>query len=613
MSMRSSTRLALLAAVAVPAIVALTTLAGVALVVVPLVASAHAGPVGVVIVPLVVAAWHVLAPRRGRSDEASPRRVAAPEAIAALAPGETVWLTADRDVVATPDGLLVGAFAAAECPPERLRAGIAAALADRADASAHRLRRLHAALVERALLAAAEHPITSLPWRWSAHLADRLCRAALAARAAPTDWHADHAAEFEAYWQSYVTPCLEAGYRPPLLELWRCEGSLLPDDVDALEAELLGGGEFVPLAWERFADAVLLPYARATAGHAGLHGLAVSDLAELACDADGDEERQFALSCALVGALADAGWEISAVPGDSVRALGDGASLLPFDVPYALAAATDTSWHDFIAAQGIAWLSLDPARPLDGEALELETLLAAAPAAPADARVELTLAGPRSHRVRATLAGLVAGVLGAPIAVLLVLEAFVLELPPAGGAAMCATGLALGTGLAAWARSRIRRGRATGRLVVDGERLLVEHPVLLRRPFELPRASVRAVVLDTGPVRSDELARRVALPIAAAPWEDAAELGWLWTAGLGSVVPLLAVEPCVPNVALVFAHPVVVPGVRRSAVAGLLLTAAALPPAAAETLLRLGFDPALTREDGLVLQRALAAPVARAS
>jgi hypothetical protein len=614
------TRAALVAALAVPAVVLLTTLACVALVFALLVQTGHGGPVGIVLLPLLVATARVLVPRRGRVIAPAPRRVAAPEAIAALAPGEPVWLTADREIVATADGLLVGAFAAAECTPEQLREGIAAARHDRADTRARRLRRLHAELVERARLAASEHEVASLPWAWFARLADRRCTRALAERAAPVTWRDDHAAGFEAYWQSYVTPCLEGGYRPPLLEQWRREHSPLPADVDALEAELLGDGELVPLPWERFADAVLVPYARRVAGRAGLHEFAVSDLAELAHDAGGDPERQFQLSCALVVALAGAGWEIEAVPGDSVRAVGDGATLLPFDVPYALAGGASPSWDMFVAEEGIAGLGLDPISPLDGEALELETLLAAPAAAPTGARVELSLAGPRSQRVRALLVALVAALLGAPLAVLLVVEAFVLDLPPAAVVSMAVAGVALGALLAWWTRSRIRLARATGRLVVDADRVVIEHPVLLRRPFELPRTSVRALVLDTGPACHDELGRRVTLPVAAAPWEDAAELGRLWTAGVGSMVPLLAVEPCVPNLALVLSHRVPAPDVRRErtsgplrgeAVGGLLLTAAEVPPDAVAGLARLGFPNALTREDAHLLHGAFAAPAPR--
>jgi hypothetical protein len=185
---------------------------------------------------------------------------------------------------------------------------------------------------------------------------------------------------------------------------------------------------------------------------------------------------------------------------------------------------------------------------------------------------------------------------------------------------MAVAGLALGALLVWWTRSRIRLAGATGRLVIDADRMLIEHPVLLRHPFELPRASVRSLVLDTGPASHDELGRRVTLPVAAAQWEDATELGRLWTAGVGSIVPLLAVEPCVPNLALVLSHRVPAPDVRRErtsgplrgeAIGGLLLTAAEVPADAIADLVRLGFAPALTREDALMLEGAFAAPATR--
>jgi hypothetical protein len=83
----------------------------------------------------------------------------------------------------------------------------------------------------------------------------------------------------------------------------------------------------------------------------------------------------------------------------------------------------------------------------------------------------------------------------------------------------------------------------------------------------------------------------------------------LWTDGIGSPVPLLAVEPCLPNVALVFSHPVPAPDIRRrrnrgKAVGGLLLCATAIPPDARATLARLGVKGELTRDDALHLQAA---------
>jgi hypothetical protein len=307
-----------------------------------------------------------------------------------------------------------------------------------------------------------------------------------------------------------------------------------------------------------------------------------------------------------------------ALPGESVRALTEHASLLPFDVPYALAGDRRASWREFIEAEEIADLPLAPRHRLDPQAIELETLLAAAPAAPPGTRVELTLAGPRSHRLRAALVTVVAGVLGAPLVALLLLAPFALELPAWALACMAGSGVALGAGLTWWARTRIRLALANGRLVIDADRLVIEHPVLLRRPFELPRSSLRAVALDGGPVRRDELARRVTLPVAAAAWEGAGALGFLWTEGIGSMVPLLAVEPCLPNVALVFAQRVPAPDVRHQrtrgplrgeGLGGLLLCATEIPPDAQAALARLGLTTELTRDDALHLQDAYAAPV----
>lgn len=502
----------------------------------------------------------VLARRASVAAPVDPRRVPAPEAIAALAPGERVWLTTGHTVVAADDGVSVGGFAAAESTPAALRDAVLAA---------QHARRPPAARPE--LTAAYEH-----------------------------------------YWQSFLTPCLQAGYRPPLFAPWRIPESLLPEDTGALEAELLGDPALVPLPWERFATAVLVPYAREVARNASLHAQTVAELAALSGAAGDDPDRLFVLSCALVVALADAGWEIEAVPGDPVRAVTEDASLLPFDVPYALARDRRASWREFIEAEGIAGLPLCPALPsVDAAALELEALMAAPPAAPDGTRVELVLAGPRSHRVRAAAVAFVAAVLGAPVALLLLAAPATFDVPAWAGAVMAGAGAALAAGLVWWTRTRLRLAGATGRLLVDGERVVVEHPVLLRRPFELPRSSLSAVALDLGPVRRDERARRVTLPVSVAPWEGTGALGFLWTDGIGSMVPLLAVEPCAPNVALVFAQRVPAPDVRRRRrradhVGGLLLSAAAVPPEAREALDRLGLATEVTRDDALRLHDASA-------
>jgi hypothetical protein len=406
---------------------------------------------------------------------------------------------------------------------------------------------------------------------------------------------------------------VDAGYRPPLLEGWRRwvgapDDAVRPADEDALEVELLSAlgtlrpRALVPLPWERFAGAVLVPQARDLAGAAELRGRTLADLPVAAAETD-----EFALGCALLVALADAGWEIEAPLGEPVEARNGDAGLRPFAVPGTLEDPSDAqAWIEFAETAGIAGLRLDPATPLRGEALELETLLAAPAAVPPDATLELALTGPRSLRTRAIVVVVVSCFLGAPLAVLMTVEALTLDLPPGGRAFMLAMALALAFALIAWSRLRVRLAGAWGRLRLDGERLVIQHPVLLRRPYVVPRALVRTVVLDAGPERRDELARRVSLPVAG---------GWLWTAGLLPVVPLLAVEPCVPSLALVFEHPIGGPDVRRvrangplpgEGITGLLLTATPTPETQ-DALERLGFPAALTAADAERLLGAYAA------
>ena len=634
------TRAALLAATAVPVVVAAVVLACFGAYVLVTVEIRGGLVVAVLLSPVVVAGWRVLAPRRDRAIAApvpAPQRVPAPDAVAALVRAEaaarglaapaTVWLTTDRDVVLHPDGLGVGAFAAAEGTAAELRAAIAAALLSGADTTARRLRDRRRRLVTRALTAAEEHPLASAPWRWFARAADRLCARALAARdglveAATPGRASDRSAPFERYWNAYVMPCLEAGYRPPLLQGWR-RWLETPEDAvpvlagdDALEAALLaarGAGraeELVPLDWDRFAEAVLVPQARDIAGAAELRGATVADLPELARAAVGSpwpDDRLFALGSALLVALADAGWDIVANLGAPVQAVGETAALLPFDVAFCLVADEDVEdWTEFAETEGITALSLDPASPLAGQALELETLLAAPAAVPAGAHVELALTGPQAHRARTIAVAVTAAVFGAPLAALMGLTGVTdAGLPWGARVFMLAMAVALAAGLGLWTRSRIRLANARGVLRLDGEQLVIELPALLRRPFVLPRALVRTVVLDTGPERRDELARRVTLPIAPAPWEGADAYGWLWTAGVGSIVPLLAVEPCLPNVALVFEHPIPAPDVRRErangplrgeGIQGLLL-AADPDPGAHAALARLGLGTELGVDD----------------
>jgi hypothetical protein len=167
---------------------------------------------------------------------------------------------------------------------------------------------------------------------------------------------------------------------------------------------------------------------------------------------------------------------------------------------------------------------------------------------------------------------------------------------------------AIGLGLLAWLgwRVSLTRRRMHGTLRIDADGVLAHDPAMLREPLHIPRASLRAAVVE----RDDDAPRRFRVHADSGPFTSGARDGWLWERGHGSAVPaLMRGERDEPNVALILEPPVIAPRLRgrRShgplageRLAGLLLRVD--DPAAAEAALdRLGVLRPLTAPDAYAL------------
>jgi hypothetical protein len=559
---------------------------------------------------------------RVAEEEAAGWGVSAPEALR---------VTLGRDVELRDGVLRLGAFALAERPADQLRVAISAALLAESDADVVALRGRVGGMLARASAVADAHRLASLPWRWYARLARTVAAGALgaAARRAGERLEARHgdvavahhagAAErdedFERYWRGWVVPVLEAGHRPPVIAGWLRyadveDATPLAGDLAELEAELLGGErarDLVPISWERVGAAVVLEQARERAAAADLAGATVADLADLAAWGRPDEAE--VLGDALLVALAGAGWEVHAMPGDGVFAVDEGASVAPYGLVPALATGEESGaeWDAFAADVGIAELPLDP--PDTAPDGLLEALVEGPAAVPPGLRFEATIAASRGHAVGTLLSVGLGLLLGMPLAALQVYEGFTFDGPSWAGPVLVGAGVALGAGLALWTRSRWRLVRAKGRVVLDADGLRIEHPTLLRRPYAVPRQAIRSAVVDERTDRRDVQGRRVRLPIARSRWAGEDERAWLWIEKAASFVPYVGVADAPPTLALVFNEPVAGPRMRREridgplrgeAVGGLLL-AAEPGPGASAVLARLGFAPELDATDAELL------------
>jgi hypothetical protein len=396
-------------------------------------------------------------------------------------------------------------------------------------------------------------------------LDDASTSARLGARAAAAALRAGaRGAVFATYWQEEVAPCLEAGYRPPVLAGWRRfrqdaaiaehVNATIAADLDAvaarddpmpslgerlaaaeaaggrandladdppfapqtpatmLEAAALratggsAGSVLVELAWERAADVVWRPrlLADVVAHRDALEGRTVADLAQLAATAgagDGDGGSGGISLDTLGAALA-------------IALAGRGWELVA-GPPGPLRAVSDD--HE-LGVLGIpAFLAMADELDEWHELLahgQLEDLSLAAPAniEPAvGANVALawpTLTVPAAlalrrtpHLRRVTAAGLaIAGPLGLGLCGLMA----ALAVTAANGRQALFFGISAPLATAAmlwWLGKRARIAFTRGSLSITNSDLTIEDRGLLREPLVIDRAHVRAVSIDEGKTR----------------------------------------------------------------------------------------------------------------
>jgi hypothetical protein len=548
-------------------------------------------------------------------------------------------LTPGRELEVHRDGsarvLVVGLAALAEHGPEVLRLGVADAVAIDGDDEHRRLTRMREGLIARALAIGDNHPVSSAPWRWLANAAARRLDAAVAERVRAAGGRlearigADVAATrrelFDTYWTTAVLLGLRAGFRPPIAEGWRrtleteepAALTLLDEPLDALEARVLGAAdrdrarELVPVSWERFGEAVLLPWARERVAGAGwLAEWQLGDAADLAATAE-DARQVEMLGFAVLVALADEGWSVEFEPPVGVSATGEDVTVDPLALVYGVTegAFEPAEWRAFTTTAEIAHAPLGPR--VDAAAADHE--LARLPVARPETTLELTLRG--SQRLRRRTLAVVAPMLllALPVAMASVAAAAGnASITTTGRLVLAGIGVALAGGIGWWARLRLRLAFARGRLVLDATTMRIEHAGLLRRSYELPRSLLRAAVGDPEGGR-DPLGRPARFMLTTTPWDDPGDDAWLWAAGETPVMPFLGVEIDVPNLVLVFEHPLAGPAARfgaghaplpREAIGGLMLAVEA-PADLEQSLTALGFGRSLTRADLNVIVAAI--------
>ena len=320
-----------------------------------------------------------------------------------------------------------------------------------------------------------------------------------------------------------------AGFRPPIAEGWRrtleteepASLGLLDEPLDALEARVLGAAdrdrarELVPVSWERFGEAVLLPWARErVAGAAWLAEWELADAADLAAMAAG-AQRVEVLGFAVLVALADQGWSVEFEPPHGVIATGDDVSVDPLALVYGVAKAPSSrlsgELHHDDRDRACA------ARAPGGRRRNRHEL-ARLPVAPPETTLELSCAAPsgcgaaRSRSSRRCCCSR---------------SRWPWRRSPRRyhsrhhadrAVVLVGMGVVLVGGIGWWARLRLRLAFARGRLVLDATTIRIEHAGLLRRPYELPRSLLRAAVGDPEGGR-DPLGRPARFMLTTTPWD----------------------------------------------------------------------------------------------
>jgi hypothetical protein len=411
--------------------------------------------------------------------------------------------------------------------------------------------------------------------------------AAVAGRDAYDDacgWVAEQE-QFAAYCDVDVTPCVDDGFLPPIVEGWRMcltdrgvvdvRAPRDPSGVRELEREVVaavvpGAGELVEIDWSRMATAVGLPRLRRwLADWAGdVPAFTVGALGETLRhrrpdDVDPHAWAEVVGATLAVGAVESLAAGLEIRPGRDLLVVGDGWSFAPFRTCEAILEDPDHGgmWAAFARSVGVEDVLLDPSSgapddrsaPTDGALRDRPTqVLALAPL----------------RRRRAAAAGLALGGMLGLAGVAMTVAAAVAVDTLLARAVFLAAAVALFAGIAVWIGRRLPEVRESGTISVGGEALRIDHPGVLKRPFVIPRAAVRLVVIDAGEWFPD---RR--LPVAGtelATAGDAArdETLWLWEAEGPMLVPTLGPGSLIPNLAILVDDPQLAPQMRRVTLEG---------------------------------------------
>jgi hypothetical protein len=419
-------------------------------------------------------------------------------------------------------------------------------------------------------------------------------------------------AHFEEFWAGDVEPCLTDGFAPPILAGWsvllvqpwfrdrladalavaqltlRSEavrvwgsGDAQPADgpvrlataIRDLERRLLAAsypdgepGVLVDLDWDAVATAVWLPRLRHhLAGHrAVIAPFAARDLAN-AITAAAREARgpgPQTIGVALAVALVDAGWTLEVRLGSQIELHHDEMSLLPLHLCDAAATGTldNGAWLAFLEDAGITDLVIAAADESDRAGPTPPDWWSPGVAVPAH---DAVLVLPRPPvRSRSTVYLTLAALLGLPAGIAMVFAA-TYATTTAGALVVGAFGITVLAALCGLVTIRARILYSSGTLTVTGDRLRIEHRGLLKTPFELTRANVRAVLVDDSVPSATRFAVNASAFSAISVHGGTPSGGYLWVRGDSAFVPCLAAPAQDPNVALLLAEPVLAPRVRH--------------------------------------------------
>jgi hypothetical protein len=330
-------------------------------------------------------------------------------------------------------------------------------------------------------------------------------------------------------------------------------------------------GVLIDIDWDTVATAVWLPRLREYHGRHGktIKRFAARDLAEAvaAAQADDDGPRPGTIGVALAIALTDAGWTLEGKLGEQIELHNEQWSLSPIDVAWAAADQTldVAAWVQFTEDAGIAKLAVEPGEDATATGVHPDPWSHGL-AIPGHQAVSLKLAR-QPVRSKETLYLALAVLLGLPTGILLIAAA--LYTPTmAAGVVVAALGVGELAALVALVRIRARAMYGTGTLTVTTDGVRVEHRGILKAPFQLAWADIRAVhVDDTAPSTTRFPVNTSAFPPAIHAGANPTG-GFLWVKDQTAPVPYLASSGHDPNVALLVEAPVLAPRVRHATATG---------------------------------------------